>query len=196
MIVRGVAAGFGEGAQLLARNCCCSRSPPCTAPAREVGEYHLQVHRPFTNDPYVLRGERFCCLPRRAGDDAYRAPNLDFDDSRDLSSRLSVHPEGLPPIEEDALFVKAEELSVREKDYMVGDAPRFLHDVSREHDRPPVAMVHEAREVFEDLRSGEGIDARGRLVQEEEFGAGGQRQCEGEAALHALGELTEPFVRI
>src|SRR5215203_3558829 len=46
--------------------------------AREVGEYRLHVHRPFTDDPYVMGGKPFCGLLRRVGNDARGAPWLDF----------------------------------------------------------------------------------------------------------------------
>src|SRR5215211_1691784 len=51
-----------------------SRSASFLARPHEVREDLLQVHRPATNNPYVLRGECFCGLPRRVGEDAGRAP--------------------------------------------------------------------------------------------------------------------------
>jgi hypothetical protein len=99
------------------------------------------------------------------------SPLYYFDDSRNVSLRLTVHPEGLPPFEERVLFVEAEELSVHEQDHVVGDAPHLLHDVGCEDDRSPVARVHEARDVVQDLPAGEGVHAGGRLVEDEEFGA-------------------------
>src|SRR5215203_4621846 len=78
--------------------------------AREVGEYRLHVHRPFTDDPYVMEGKPFCGLLRRVGNDARGAPWLDFGGSGDVCPRLPFHPEGLPPIEEGkegTLFVQA-----------------------------------------------------------------------------------------
>src|SRR5918995_339265 len=168
--------------------------------AREVGEYRLQVHRPFTDDLYVSRGKPFCGLIGRVGNDARGTPGLDFDDSGDVCSRLPFHPEGLPPIEEGkegTLFVQAQRLSVREKDHVIGDAPRFLHDLGREHDRFDAGVtMYEARDVFEYLLSAEGVYACCGLVEEEQIGGGRKGKREGEAALNASGKLAELLVRI
>src|SRR5215207_8028417 len=171
------------------------REASLLAPVHEVREYLLQVQRPATEDPYVPRGECFGCHTSRVRHEAYRGPTLDFDDSRNIFLRLPLHPEGLPLFEERILLVEAEEVSVREKDHVVGDAPHFFHDVGRQYDRL-LAITHEPRDVFEHLPAGEGVDAGGRLVEEEELRAGGQRQSEDESALHPLRELAEPPVRL
>ena len=79
------------------------------------------------------------------------------------STTPGVSSSGLPftrsvfhPSRRVCLSWRPEELPVREEHHLVGDLPRLLHGVVREHDRPLLAfpIAHEAPEVFEHLSSG------------------------------------------
>jgi len=54
-----------------------------------------------------------------------------------------------------------------------------------------VTPVHKAQDVIQHLAAGQGIQARGKIVEKEKIGTGGYRQGEKEAALHSFRELAD-----
>ena len=66
---------------------------------------------------------------------------------------------------------------------MVRNSLQIRGDVGGEEDRPPL-LDEEVAEDVEDLQTRDGVQARGGLVENEEFGAVGERQ--GELKLDAL----------
>ena len=76
----------------------------------------------------------------------------------------------------------------------VGEALRLVHVVGGEEDR--LAEVAQAGDHVPGLAPRRGVEAGGRLVEEEQLGVADQRHADVEAALLAAGEPAGPVVRL
>ena len=78
-----------------------------------------------------------------------------------------------------------DELAQVEEGGVVGDADRLLHVVRHDHDR---VVLLELVDQLLDLRGGDGVERRGRLVHQQHLGLDGERARDAQALLLAAGE--------
>jgi len=86
----------------------------------------------------------------------------------------------------------SDELAGGDDRHPVGEALRLVHVVGGEEDR--LAEIAQTADHVPSLAPRRGIEARGRLVEEEQLGIADQRHADVEAALLATGEAARPGV--